>query len=686
MDEVSIDIESYSEQPLKTVGLYSYAEHCSTAIEMMAFRYQKQFYQWDISEGPTTEVTKFFLELAKNPNITFRAFYATFERIMFWAQWGICIPLERWKCDMAHAYYYGFTGGLAQIGKQLGLPEDQQKLQEGRRLVHRFCKPRSRLSKDCRDPRWTWKNDPENWRKYKIYNLQDVVAEVAIVDRLKYLPMYKHFWREWRMQQRQMDRGTPINMDRVNGAIQIEEEYRDQLSKELKIATGLKNPNSRDQFLLWLQQWLPHIQDVQAETLEKCTKDARIDAPLRDIIEKKHWLNSTGSKKYYAVQRACSSDGRVRGMIQYYAAHTGRDGGRLLQLHNLPRPIFEGDEYKELAYLLTSGDLDALRNRWPGKSVLKLLSSGVRSVIEASPGKKLFVADYSSIEVVVLGCLARCQKIIDIFNKGLDPYKVFASYLYDGVSYDQVTPEQRKNSKAPTLGAGFGLSWGGMDGTGGLIAYASSMGIEMDQELAKKAIRVYRNAYVEVTWFWKLLKDAFINTITRQTNYVQVNDLLIYLIDSPTDPFLVMRLPSGRELFYYKPRVSYGPSVYDNYRIKKGEISFSEAQTVPHISYMGKKEGGGWSRVNTHQGKITENAVQAVARDILYNGCDNLEALDYHLIFTVHDEPVCEEEITNATLEKKKRFIDAIVNPKPAWAKDWPISAAGYVDEIYRKD
>jgi len=363
------------------------------------------------------------------------------------------------------------------------------------------------------------------------------------------------------------------------------------------------------------------------------------------VLELRQQVSSTSVTKYQAIQRS-EIKGWLYDTLQYCGAgRTGRWSGRVLQPQNLPRPKIPKAEIEDASELIAAGDLAALRARYP--IVMDVLASCIRSAITAPPGCALGVCDLSSIESRVLGWLTGCRKINDTFAKGKDTYKVFAEDWL-GIPYDQVDKETRTLCKPPTLGCGYGLGKG-------LQKYAESMGIPMTEDQCSSAVKIFRTVYKEVPAYWRYLdREAFEVVAIRRAGRT-------FTLEGD---FLTARLPSGRKLYYQKPE-------WD--------------QETDGLTYMGMDQyTHQWERLYTWGGKLIENLVQAIARDILLHGMRLIDTI-YPVIGHIHDEVIA-LLAPGVDHDAALQFMTDCLSVTPSWAPGLILGAEGYVAKRYRKD
>jgi DNA polymerase len=634
-----IDLETYSEANLPEVGAHRYARDPSTRILLMAYSYGRDAAQIiDLEHGEAIPAR--VLEDLQDPAVTKWAHNAAFERVVLRAVLGIECPPEQWRCTMVWAMSLSLPGSLDRLSRVLRLDEDKAKLSVGARLIQRFCKPGA-TQPDLLD---------DEWQQFRAYCMRDVEAERAVASRLSSYPMPEHEWALWAVDQRCNDRGLPIDLDLVAAVQRVASDHRVHVETLAAQVSGLANPNSRDQLMTWLAQYGIDVPDLQSATVDALL-DQDTPEPVREVLWCRQQMSKASLSKYDALTRA-TSGGRLRGAFQFAGAgRTGRWAGRIVQPHNLPRPSISNAEIDAARGLIREHDAETLAMLYPDLS--GVMSSLLRSTIAAPPGKVLVAADYASIESVMIAWCAQSDYLLDLYRQGLDPYKDFATKVY-GISYDRVTKQQRSVCKPAVLGAGYGL------GATGLQRYAESFGLEMDAAECRRQIKLFREAYSAIPEFWALLEAGVMQAMRERDQEVYAGRFPLVF----DGKFLRIGLPSGRALYYYRPKMIEG------------------RQGAEQLSYEGREPG---TRETTHGGKLVENLVQAVARDVLAAGLqvvDRLDGLD--IIGHVHDEIICEADADDE--DALGWLIYGMTTMLPDWCADAPIRAEGYVAPYYRKD
>lgn len=638
---IHVDIETFNTRDIRKVPTHRYAE--TSEITLVA---------WAVDDGPV-QLWDRFLDGGPMPTPWLDhderwAHNAEFERLHL-------APDLRWKCTSVLARYLSLPGALDKAGAILGLP--QQKDNRGKTLIRRFCQPR-KPSKNNPATRWMPDDDPDAWEEFRQYCRQDVETERALHTALvKYdLPGFE--WENYWLDQGINDRGLPIDMPFVRDAICLLDENEQRLMEEARFLTGLDNPNSAAQMRDWLFLQGLDLPNMQRETVEAALLDPFEAEDIRRVLEIRLGLSQAATKKYYTIRDCVSDDDRLRGCFHFYAAHTGRAGGKFVQPQNLRRG-YESESYiAALREVIAERDLDLL-DLVSKKSAPDTLADLIRSAIAAPPGKTLLVCDLSSIESLVIGWATGCDPLLDIFRRGRDPYRVFAS-KYFGIPYDQVTKKQRNFSKPPTLGCGFMLS------ANGLVTYAEDMGVALTQAEAERSVNLFRSMYPQIVDYWDTLMTTMMD-VTQAA--VGAERRALHVVCRKEHRNLVsIRLPSGRKLFYYKPRVM------------PWMTPWGQEKTTLTYEYTDSRTRQ-WTRMSTHGGKLVENIVQAIANDRLKF---SMTLVQSEIIGHVHDEIICLCDTDSAATMYAQ--LEQALNTTPAWAKDHPVGCSGYPGTYYRKD
>jgi DNA polymerase len=655
---------------LRKAGMHRYVESDDFQVMLLAYAFDAEPVQViDLMQGesipPEVETAIF------DSNVIKTAYNAAFELACLGRHFGRALDPMQWRCTSVHALYLGLPGNLADVGKVVGLPEDQQKKRSGSALIRYFCIPCKPTKANMNRTRNKPIHDREKWRLFKAYCAGDVVAEREIANRLAKFPVPDKEHRLWVLDQKMNNKGVTIDRTLVEAAIQCDQIYKQKLTNEAIALTGLSNPNSRNQLLAWLVvEDGTDVEDLTKKTVPAILKNTESDV-VRRVMELRQQLAKTSVSKYHAMQRSACNDAAVRGLTQFYGANrTGRWAGRLVQVQNLPQ-----NKHKDIDLarnLMKAGDFDGVDSLFG--SVFDTLSQLIRTAFVARPGHKFVIVDFSAIEARVVAWLAWCQWRIDVFNTHGKIYEASAEQMFKlpPGSVDKKSPYRFKGKVAE-------LALGYQGGAGALKTMgALDMGLTEDElEPIKVA---WREANPEVVQFWYDCEGAAKEAVSRKAN-VDVTiaggrSKLTFIWESG---FLFIGLPSGRRLAYVKPRIE----AEDLYREKADGSKFQIAR-AGSLTYEGlDQKTKQWTRVPTYGGKLVENITQAIARDLLAESMLALDDEGFSLLTTVHDEIVAEELIDGP---RDVHLAEQIMGRPIPWAEGLPLRGDGFETPYYMKE
>ena len=669
---LSIDIETYCELDIKNVGAYRYVDHPSFEVLLISWQWQEDYEmglepelidltpqinrnllgdseQLAFIEGSEPiEYPQELLDALVDQNVVKHAYNANFERTAL-AKWlGTEMPPEQWRCTMVHAATLGLPGSLGAVGKVLGFKEDKTKDKEGKALIQYFCKPCKPTKTNGGRTRNLPEHDREKWEKFKSYNRQDVTAEEAIYERLKKWQPSEEEHELWCLDQHINDRGVKLDMPFVDGIVKFDEIHRQELLVEAQRLTGLQNPNSNNQLKIWLQG-----QGISADSVDKAHVEELLktsDGDVKRVLEIKKELGKTSTKKYVAMQDCVCSDGRLHGSLQFYGANrTGRWAGRLVQVHNLPQNHISDIEL--CREVVASQDFETAEMMWGALPFI--LSQLIRTAFIAKEGNRFIVSDFSAIEARVLAWFAGEQWRLDVFNTHGKIYEASASQMFH-VPIENIKKGSplRQQGKIAELALGYGGGFGAIK--------------KMDKEESIPEKEIYplvnnwRKANPSITKFWSMVEAAARKAITERRTIKTK-----WLKFSYEDNVLFIELPSGRKIAYWNAHIGIGP---------KGQEA---------ILYGGvDQETKQWiGNVETYGGKLTENIVQATARDCLATAMLRAAKKGYNIVMHVHDE-----QIVEAPSSVKNEELTAIMGTPISWAPGLPLKGDTYDTPFYKKD
>lgn len=646
MKTLSIDIETFSSAPLAKCGVYKYVE--APDFEILLFGYSAdggpvQVVDLACGESIPSEI----FSALSDESVTKWAFNANFERVCLSRFIGLTtgeyLDPESWKCSMIWAATMGLPLSLEGVGAVLGL--EKQKLAEGKDLVKYFCQPCAPTKANGQRTRNHPCHAPDKWSAFKHYNIRDVETEMSIQSKLAKFPVPDSVWEEYHLDQEINDRGVALDKTLVEQAIAMDGRSRTELTAATKEITALDNPNSVVQMKGWLAE-----NGIETETLgKKAVAELIKTAPqeLRDVLLLRQQLAKSSVKKYQTMRTAVCSDGRARGMFQFYGANrTGRWAGRLIQMQNLPQNHLEG--LAEARALVRCGDFDALEMLY--EDVPDTLSQLIRTAFVPRTGGKFIVADFSAIEARVIAWLAGERWRQDVFAKGGDIYCASASQMFKvPVEKHGVNGHLRQKGKIAELALGYGGSVGALKAMGAL-----EMGLAEDE--LPPLVDAWRQSNPMIVRFWwdvdRAAMEAVRNKHTNETHGI------VFTCQSG---MLFIKLLSGRRLCYVKPRV--------------GENKFG-GQCITYEGVGGTKK---WERLDSYGPKFVENIVQATSRDLLCFAMKTLGSCS--IVMHIHDELVIE-----ADLRMSLSAVCDQMSRTPPWAKGLLLRADGYETDFYKKD
>ena len=681
-----IDFETRSEVDIKLVGALKYAAHPSTEILCMAYAYNDEPVQIVHHNCQVTaDFQKYMGEVAtgKCMLVAFNAFFERnafkflaprsniFERL--WCP-DLAEP-QYWQCTMAQSSMCGLTGNLDNVCTLLGMKEGKDK--EGKRVMMKMTKPRKPRKAEIEEHKengWhydknnnvfideaghcvkLWHETPEDFEKLYKYCKQDVVVERRIHKRLPRISVPEQAL--WQIDQRINGTGVSVDMPRVNKAIHIMDEQKRKANTKIKYLTGFRVGKITQVAQLkkelvricedhyWTTGNIIHgkmtFDSLDAQHLDDLLKTDIPDKAKELLLLRKN--NGKSSTAKYEAIRNREFQGKVHGLFRFHHATTGRWGSTGIQLHNLPRGNIKDIETARFAF-----DNDAF---WLFPPVSNLLSCLIRSMLIAEEGFELCVADYSAIEARVLNWLAGQHDVVKRFEQNAKIYLEMAKVIYQNPDLtEKDNPIERWVGKQTELGSGFMMGWKRFR------EQCAGYGQIVSVELAQKAIKAYRKSHPKVVKLWYGVERMIKNAIQNKDQVYHCKGIYAKFSKS----FLRVKLLSGRLLYYYKPRID-----------KDNNIRFWGYDSQLHRVV----------EQYTYGGKMVENIVQGIARDIMAHAIKAIEGSKYKTILHVHDE-IC--SLVKEGEGDIDEFCD-MVTDLPAWANGCPTKAEGWLGKYYKKD
>ena len=666
-----LDYETFSEIDIKKVGSYEYSNHPSTEILCASFRLgtrktlptakvhtyaPKKFWNEhrdDLRKG------KLLGEYILNKDVVIVAHNAMFEQavtrfVLPGQKRPLIIPHKRFLCTAALASVFALPRKLEGACQALQL--DHQKDAEGHRLMLKWSKPR-KPTKNNSDKRHS---DPTEFDRLILYCERDIYAETDLF--LALPPMIDSERDLWVFDQVINFRGAYVDRPLVKKIIGMIKEEKDNMTEELQQLTNgvVKTGGQGAVIQKWLETNDVFLPNLQKKTVEDAIKDGLVDGQVKRVLELRQNLNKTSLKKYPTFLNHTTTDSVMRFSLNFHAASPGRWGGAGVQPHNFPRGTLknaEGDLAPAAAEAINDGaDLEMVRLLYG--EPMEVFVSCLRTMIKAREGKELFVADFAAIEARILFWVADHYEGCKAYREGRKMYEEMAMDIFNITDIFKVTKDQRFVGKQTVLGSGYGM---------GFKKFQSScqdLGQEVSTEVSKKAITSYREKHKPVPNLWKNLEKAAIAAVNNPTKTFKINHTEWFM----KGKFLYCRLPSGRCLHYYGPHIKHERTPWGDSRA-----------TLRHWGVDPKTKK--WVVEHTWGGKLTENVVQAISRDLLAAAMLRIEKAGWKVLLTVHDEIIAEREVGQGDLEE----FNGLMKKLPDWAKGAPVDCEGWYGQRYHK-
>ena len=658
--ELGIDIETFSSVDIKN-GAYAYSEAPDFEILLIAYKFsdEDKVKLIDLTDDPEELENLRFWDALTDPEVVKTAYNANFERTCLARHTGKAMPPEQWRCTMVLAVQLGLPRSLAAVGPALGLTEEEQKKKTGAALIQYFCKPCKPTRTNGQRTKNTRLHAPEKWELFKEYNIQDVVTEQIILKRLRDFRPDQSEQDLWTLDQEINDRGVLLDIPMAGSIVEFDTERSADLLAEAQQITGLSNPNSLAQLKPWLADNGLATDTLRKDDVAAMLADPSLHANVRRVLEIRQTLSKTSVKKYQTMLDIAGEDDRARGIMQFYGGHTGRWAGRSLQPQNLARNTMPDDELEVAREFVKMGDFESLEMIFGEPA--PIFSQLVRTAFIPSPGNRFIVSDFSAIEARVIAWIAGEEWRLEVFRNDGDIYCESASHIYHvPVVKHGINGELRQRGKVAELALGYGGAVGAMKqmDTSGSVPEDEMQGI----------VTQWRAESPKIVRMWRDCQDAAVSVIRgnqpkRVLRSLQGTEFYVKLVDGT--PVLFIRLPSGRPIAYWDPKVM-------------------DTEMGPRITYMTQNQTTRkWERCETYGGKLTENIVQSVARDCLAEKMKLLESMGYPIVFHVHDELILDVPRED---KEAAALVDRIMGEPIDWAPGLPLKGGTYECDFYRKD
>jgi len=633
---VSIDFETRSAVDLRKTGVYKYASDPSTDIWCMAYKapWSDDVQVWLPGDEMDERLEDWIVEGG-----LLSAWNANFERTIWneimvsryqWPRTSI----KQWRCTMAQASAMGLPRALGQAASVLGVEEQKDKA--GAALMLRMARPR----KVNADGSYTWWNTKDKIDTLVAYCIQDVKTELSVAATLNDMPDSER--RLYQLDQRINDRGVKVDLDLIERVSKLANSASENIDAEIKRLTNgqVKAATNAMDLTAWLRGYGLKVNSVDKQTVTRMLGMEKLHPIIKQVLRLRQDGAKSSTAKYEAMVNAANADNRMRGLLMYHGAATGRWSGRLVQPQNFPRPQKKNDELETIIAKLKA-DEDV--SEYGAGTVLA--SDLLRSMLIAEDGHRLMFADYSAIEARVLAWIAGQTDLVETFRNGGDVYKEMASAIYN-VNVESVTDGQRQVGKMAILGCGYGM------GGKRFAEQCATMGINVDEDEAKRIVSVYREKNNRIAQYWRDSENEFVEMVKGAGRVGSVG----------------LPLPSGRSLTYHNPRIIQRETPWGAMR------DTAQVDTLNSVTRQ-------WVSQIIWGGLLTENVVQATARDLMATAMMALELKGYNVILSVHDEIISEVPDDFGSLEEMIEIMTRV----PAWADGCPVNAEGKVGKRYRK-
>ncbi len=648
MKTLSIDIETYSSNDLHKGGVYKYAEADDFEILLFAYSIDSGPVEViDLIQGQAIPVE--VVRALTDPAVLKTAYNANFERVCIARAMDTYLPPEQWECTMVRAACAGLPLSLDAVAKVLDL--ETQKDSKGKALIRYFSVPCRATRTNGMRTRNLPMHDPFRWMDFIEYCRRDVEVEMAVRAALSFIqiPDFEH--QLWCIDQRINDRGVRIDTDFVYNAVEFDRQYLMKLKDEAAVLTGLENTNSPAQ----LKEWLSEQTGEEVTALTKASVsemlDTEVSKDVKRMLEIRQEMAKTSTKKYVTMLDAACKDDRIRGLLQFYGANrTGRWAGRLVQVQNLPRNYIK--DLLSARNLVKENEEDLFELLYG--NVPDTLSQLIRTAFVPMKDHVFIVADFSAIEARVIAWLADEKWRMEVFAGDGKIYEASAAQMFD-VPVESIGKDSplRQKGKVAELALGYQGGPGALKAMGAL-----EMGIH-ESEL-RNIVHAWRKASPMIVKLWEGMETAATDAVSKHTQ-TEYRGILFRV----ENDYLFITLPSGRNLSYKSPR------------LKEGRYGGS-VLTYEGLNQTTRK----WQREETYGGKITENVVQAIARDCLAVAMSRLHGVGHRIVMHIHDEVVLEYWSELADVDEVCQTMGLPIS----WAPGLQLTADGFVTDFYMKD
>ena len=667
MKTLSIDIETYSSIDLTKSGVYKYIQN-DFEILLIAYAYDDEEIKI-IDLKNNEKIPEKLKEDILDENIIKTAFNANFERVCLSKYFNTYLSPKMFRCTQVHALYLGLPHGLENVAKSLRLKE--QKLEEGKSLI-RFFNKRENLDLLTSNNENIKKGEVlKKYEEFKKYCINDVRVERSIRKILEKVKLPESEQKLWQLDQEINDRGVLVDSKLLNNAIYYDNYFKNILIEKLKTITNINNPKSNNQMKDYLNSLGLNVNSLSKESVESLLNSDEVKKnphyeKIKEVLHLRKMLNKTSTKKYEAMKRCMCDDEKIRGLFQFYGANrTGRWAGRLVQVQNLPqnkinnleqvREKIRNDIIKDFPSRKKKFNKNLNLNLYNNENLSSLLSQLIRTTFIPKKNHRFIIADFSAIEARIIAYLSNEKWRIDVFNTHGKIYEASASKMFK-VDINEITKESelRQKGKIAELALGY------QGGVGALVSMGAYNMNLCESELIE-IVKAFRSSNPNIVKLWNNAQKAFIEAV-KNKSVVHIDKNISFIYEGN---ILFIKLPSGRRLSYIRPKIDYD-NIFNKYII-----------TYEGVDPTTKKS----KRLTTYGGKLVENIVQAIARDVLAQAMMNLRNKGFNIVMHVHDEIVLEVENGVSSVEE----VCEIMCKENKYLKGLKLKADGFESKYYKK-
>ena len=647
--DLLLDFETYCELDLKAVGATKYIGHRSFKALCMAYKeFDPETLEcgetkiWTFQNPVTLDLQHYNCYWAFNASFDYKAFLAHYNS----EARSILLSnrLGQWKDIQVVAAKFSLPQNLADAAEVLRSPI--KKNPQGNLIIKQCCKKNSLAPTQA------------SYQELFDYCMTDVDASFEVMKACPSIKITDTEWELWRETYMMNARGLPIQYDAVEKIKERTEAYKQVICDSLPDITGglVTKPTQTKRIKDYLNRNGVPVPNTTADTLEALIeRDDRapfMSGDCRQLVEARMAAGASSIAKFTKLLDMRVGD-RVHDFLRYGGTNTLRWTGAGYQIHSLPRKKVDDPE-ELIERFINFGDIEN-----PIQSAKALC----RSVIQAPPGQMLYQGDYSSIEYLLLIWITDMFDQLQSFKEGKSAYIDLAAYLFNK-DYDDIDKEADDNEyflgKQAVLGCGYQM------GEKKFMETCDKYGVSITKSMATLAVKGYRTKYKPIKKMWDNVTRCCVAAIlTPGKVFTSTKCKFVVRKDKVGTRWLMITIPSGSTLYYHSPEVSQG---------KYGA-------EIKHMGIAMYK----WTRRYLSPGRITENIIQKLARDLMGYGILQVKACpDFLNAMTVHDESVGIGSDKDPAAQLKK-FL-GLLELTDTWAETIPLRAGGYYGKRYKKD